>query len=118
MSVLVRRGRRLGNAIIIGGDWNAEVASACMKERFSPTGYYGNSVSNARGAWLQSWAGLHRSILANTLFKKRWGRRWTHTVNGRQRMIDYFLVESRHASEIIDAGVCKSLNMGSDHRAI
>ena len=43
---------------------------------------------------------------------------WTHQQNGRQRVIDYFLVEPRFGRSVTDAGVTGLLDLGSDHRTI
>eukprot|EP00973_Karenia_brevis_P015968 2183212-Karenia_brevis.AAC.1 len=71
MSQIIDKERKLGHIVIIGGDWNAEVASASVQDYANPAGHYGNQIGNSRGAWLQSWAGLKRLVITNTKFKKR-----------------------------------------------
>eukprot|EP00973_Karenia_brevis_P052277 7264888-Karenia_brevis.AAC.1 len=56
MSQIIDRERQKGHIVIVGGDWNAEVASASNHDHRHPVGHYGNPAGNARGAWLQSWA--------------------------------------------------------------
>eukprot|EP00973_Karenia_brevis_P060904 8470747-Karenia_brevis.AAC.1 len=118
LSELLTAERQSGSCIILAGDWNAEVPSNHNPESIHSVGAYGNPVGNARGLWFLSWALSQRLCIVNTKFKKRWGRLWTHAQNGRQRILDYFCVENNRMHEVVDAGVCKALNMGSDHRAL
>ena len=104
---------------IIAGDWNAEVESITVdREPSDAVGRYANARGNQRGDWLKRWATAERILLANTFFKKRWGQRWTHTQNGRQRQIDYILVDSKYRRLVREGNREKALNLGLDHRAI
>ena len=57
-------------------------------------------------------------MVANTRFKKRWGRTWTHKQQGRTCQIDYVCVDAALRGSIVDAGASKHFNMGSDHGAV
>ena len=56
--------------------------------------------------------------MANTIFRKRWGKRWTHTQQHHKRQIDYILLEKKDQSLIKDAEACNLLDLNSDHRAV
>ena len=119
LSSIVRDSRSRKRILIIAGDWNAEVESAGLDyERKDSVGRYANDTGNNRGDWLKRWATSERLVVANTLFKKRWGLRWTHEQHGRRRQIDYILVDSKYRRLIKDAVVEKTLDLGSDHRAV
>ena len=119
LSSIVRDSRSRKRILIIAGDWNAEVESAGLDyERKDFVGRYANATGNNRGDWLKRWATSERLVVANTLFKKRWGLRWTHEQHGRRRHIDYILVDSKYRRLIKDAVVEKTLDLGSDHRAV
>ena len=64
------------------------------------------------------WAQEQKLIIANTVFKKRWGLRWTHCQQGRKRQIDYFCLDTCRRQTLLDSGVFRVLNMNSDHRAV
>ena len=82
---LARKDRR---RIVLGGDWNAEVASATGND-IGAAGRFTNPIRSARGDWLAAWAQQHDFKIANKFFDKRWDNTWTHQQNGRQRVIDY-----------------------------
>ena len=88
ISTLVKEARSAKRMTILGGDWNAEVESAAW-ESHATVGAFANPKGNARGEWLHRWATSERLIIANTLFKKRWGCRWSHIQHGRKRTIEY-----------------------------
>eukprot|EP00973_Karenia_brevis_P074522 10356361-Karenia_brevis.AAC.1 len=49
ISQITGKERALGHQVVIGGDWNAEVASSNWDQKHHPVGAYGNQLSNARG---------------------------------------------------------------------
>ena len=87
-------------AVLIAGDWNSELESITGNIN-AAVGSYANEESNARGCWFQRWATLEKLVIANTLFKKRWGRRWSHTQKGRKRVIDYICVDRRLRKHLV-----------------
>ena len=115
LEALHEEARKKKRIFIFGGDWNAEVRSA---EDDPAVGKYSNAIGNARGDWLRRWATSEKLVLANTLFKKRWGRLWTHLQHNRARIIDYMGVDIKHRNLIQDAGASKHVDLGSDHRAV
>eukprot|EP00973_Karenia_brevis_P016737 2293132-Karenia_brevis.AAC.1 len=50
LSDVIKLERKRGHLVIVGGDWNAEVASASDAAAQGSVGQYGNPVGNARGA--------------------------------------------------------------------
>eukprot|EP00973_Karenia_brevis_P032998 4554803-Karenia_brevis.AAC.1 len=117
LDVLLRDARARQRIFIVGGDWNAEVASSTDHPS---VGKFANELGNPRGDWMKTWATSQRLVLANTVFSKRWGRRWTHrsAATGRARQIDYVCVDAKYREAIQDAYVYSKLNLGSDHRAV
>ena len=114
---LLDEARRLRLVVIIGADCNAEVGGLSGKSR--SYGGFGNPICNERGHWLQAWAEASRLALTNTWFKKKWSKTWTHaSSSGRQRQIDYILVDRWQLQFVTDAEVIKTLDMGSDHKAL
>ena len=117
ISTLVKEARSAKRMTILGGDWNAEVESAAW-ESHATVGAFANPKGNARGEWLHRWATSERLIIANTLFKKRWGCRWSHIQHGRKRTIDYICMDRCLRHKMADAGASKQIDLGSDHRAV
>eukprot|EP00973_Karenia_brevis_P071023 9867874-Karenia_brevis.AAC.1 len=120
LSEELRIARKTKRQIILAGDWNAEVQNAATgsDDPKRAEGQYANSGGNQRGQWLTNWAREHKLLIANSWFKKRWGRRWTHKQNGRQRVIGYFCTDRDRRHQLLDSEVCRELDMNSDHRAI
>eukprot|EP00973_Karenia_brevis_P020620 2830589-Karenia_brevis.AAC.1 len=61
---------------------------------------------------------MQKLVLANTCFKKRWGLTWTHIQNNRKRQIDFWILDLKFKHCMVDAAVCKKIDLGSDHRAV
>ena len=117
LSVLFKEARELGRIIVLGGDLNAEVQSRECGEA-SSVGQCANICGNERGEWLESWATREHMVVANTVFRKRWGKVWTHIQKSRKRQIDYRLVERKRRRHVIDASATKLVSLGSDHRGV
>lgn len=83
ISEIIKPARKKGFQVIVGGDFNAEVASA--EDADVTVGKYTNPSGNVRGFTLQHWASKEHLVLSNTLFRKRWGKIWTHKQHGRER---------------------------------
>eukprot|EP00973_Karenia_brevis_P008082 1095156-Karenia_brevis.AAC.1 len=118
LSNFIGEARRAKRVVIIGGDWNAEAQSAMSSGDSGAVGEFANPFGNDRGDWLVRWATAERLILCNTLFKKRWGKIWTHRQGDRERQIDYLCIDAKHRDLVRDAGVSRLLDLGSDHRAV
>ena len=86
-----------------------EVPDTCI-------GKFANSFGNARGDLLRQWFTSQRTVLANTMFEKRWGMLWTHRHGDRERQIDYLGVSIWWP--IQDASICKHVDIGADHHAV
>eukprot|EP00973_Karenia_brevis_P078956 10957968-Karenia_brevis.AAC.1 len=56
--------------------------------------------------------------IMNTMFRKRWEHAWTHTQDGRMRIIDYILADMKAYKHISDIRACDCIDLGSDHRAL
>jgi hypothetical protein len=110
---LAKKDRR---RIIFGGGWSAEVASTT--DGSGAVGRFANPVGNPRGEWLAAWAQQQGLKLANAFFDKRWRNLWTHRQSGRERVVDYFLIEAKYFSTVTDAGTTDILDLGSDHRTV
>ena len=103
---------------MVAGDFNAKVASA--KGEDAAVGKYANKVGNARGHTMHHWVNKEHLVIANTIFKKRAGKIWSHKVTqtGRKRLIDYICIDRSLRREILDGHATNELDLGSDHRAI
>ena len=118
LSILIKEGRREKRMLLFGGDWNAEVRSSLGNSRDNAVGHYANEKGNARGEWLKQWAQSMGLMLANTFFKKTWGKTWTHAQHGRERQIDYVGLDKTYFQNVVDSEACDCIDMGSDHRAV
>ena len=98
LSSIVRNARSRKRLLLVAGDWNAEVESGSNDDHTHKemVGRYANHSGNYRGDMLKRWAMAERMVIANTLFKKRWGLRWTHVQHGRQQLLDYICVDSTY----------------------
>eukprot|EP00973_Karenia_brevis_P065478 9097762-Karenia_brevis.AAC.1 len=88
---IILEARKRNHVILIAGDWNAEAPSSTTPGLDGSVGRFANSQGNVRGEWLKQWAETSGFVLANSIFKKRWGHTWTHEQRGRKRQIDYLL---------------------------
>jgi hypothetical protein len=61
---------------------------------------------------------MNELVIANTIFEKTWTQKWTHSIDGRKRTIDYILIEKALMKYLIDAEATDILDLGSDHRAV
>ena len=114
---LIAEAKAAGYTIIIGADCNAEAGG--VQGLCAALGSFGNESSSARGEWLKAWAEKSNLLLANTVFKKRWDKIWTHaSTSGRQRQIDYILVERSKRSDVRNAEATVDISAGSDHKAV
>ena len=118
ISSLLQEARKSERIILLSGDWNAEVQSDPGPTLDSAVGPYANASGNQRGMWLANWAQKENLAIANTFFRKRWGKVWTHSQNGRRRQIDYCMVEKKRWSSVEDARSGNFVDMGSDHRGV
>ena len=110
------KGRRL--AYIIGGDFNAEIGERQPGEDERVLGRHGRGPRNGRGEAMAKWAWMKSMAVTSTMFAKRKSKQWTHIQKGRQRTIDYLLVERDNRNAVQDVEVWRRLNLGSDHRAV
>ena len=102
---------------IIGADCNAEVGST--DESTITLGKFGLGETNSRGRWLTSWATVQNLVIANTHFEKPANKLSTFTSpNGRQRQIDYFLVDRRVRGALRDCEATSEVHIDSDHKAL
>ena len=102
---------------IIAADWNAEVGSWRADEGYKSLGMHAEGHRNQRGEWMLAWTSLHNLIIANSYFRKRWAKQWTHLQAGRERIIDYVCLDARLKRFLVDGEACESPDLGSDHRA-
>ena len=117
LDVEISEAKKSKYKIILGADCNAEVGG--FGRQCNSYGGFGNEFSNARGDWLKAWADRAGLVLINTHFRKQPDKLWTHTsTNGRNRQIDYLMVEARQRCNVKDTEVTSKLDMGSDHRAL
>ena len=110
--------RKKQRIVILGGDWNAEAGQRQPGEQDMSIGIHGAGSRNARGEVFVKWAALKRLVIMNSMFRKRFENAWTHTQAGRHRILDYFLVDVRYYKQVLDVGVLRELDLGSDHRSV
>ena len=117
LDVAVKEARAARRHVMLGGDFNAEAKSTGYHTECKSVGRFANPDGNLRGEWLVAWAGYHDLRIANTLLQKRWEKRWTHRQHGRERIIDYILIDRRLRRRLYNSEVCTEIDMGSDHRS-
>ena len=80
MDSLIDEGRRCAKHVMICGDFNAVVGTACAGDDHDVIGPYGFGERNTRGRWLLEWASSHNLVLID----KTLTNEWTHAKDGRQ----------------------------------
>jgi hypothetical protein len=114
MDAVIHEARARGHNILIAGDWNAEVGGGLPGDCEYCIGRHGQGVRNLRGSMLVSWCFGQSLCIANTFFRKQWRSYWTHCHDGRERAIDYFLVDSSLRKWLVNVESCDALDLGSD----
>ena len=102
------------NFLVILGDFNARLGPQDAPFTF-------HDSTNANGEHLAALLVEHGLLAANTLFKKRLGKRWTFRDRGTNtlRQLDYVLVRRKWRSSVLNAEPYSSFHtVGSDHRVV
>ncbi len=102
------------NFLTILGDFNARLGPAD-----APFPYHDST--NRNGAFLTAFCMEHELLAANTLFRKRRGKRWTFQdrATGMLRQLDYILVRKKWRNSILNAEPYSTFSsVGSDHRVV
>ena len=102
------------NFLVILGDFNARLGP-----EDAPFTYH--SSTNSNGEHLSALLVEHGLLAANTLFRKRMGKRWTYKDRGTNalRQLDYVLVRRKWRTSILDAEPYSTFQtVGSDHRVV
>ena len=102
------------NTMSIAGDFNDQLRPAIGAERMS-VGQYTLNESNKRGDWVKHWLMFQNYVAPNTMFRKKTDKQATfRATGGRDKQLDYLLVERRSMRPCTDA---EANDMGSDHRS-
>ena len=101
------------NLLMILGDMNAKISSAHTKHAL-------NKKTNENGTRLIELTCEKSLMIANTMFQKRTGKRWTfEDPKGNRSILDYILVNNKWKNSIINTEVYSSFaSVGSDHRVV
>ncbi|KAJ8398095.1 hypothetical protein AAFF_G00431720 [Aldrovandia affinis] len=102
------------NFLIILGDFNARLGP-----EDAPFTYHTNT--NRNGEHLAALLTEHELLAANTLFRKRMGKRWTFQdrATSMRRQLDYILVRRKWRKSILNAESYSTFDsLGSDHRVV
>ena len=108
------RGVPAHNFLAILGDFNARIG-----QEDAPFPYH--ESTNRNGAYLTALLMEHQLLAANTMFRKRIGKRWTFQdrASGMQRQLDYILVRQKWRNSILNAEPYSTFSsVGSDHRVV
>ncbi|KAJ8403068.1 hypothetical protein AAFF_G00359840 [Aldrovandia affinis] len=96
------------------GDFNARLGP-----EDAPFTYHTNT--NRNGEHLAALLTEHELLAANTLFRKRMGKRWTFQdrATSMRRQLDYILVRKKWRKSILNAESYSTFDsVGSDHRVV
>ena len=102
------------NFLAILGDFNARLGP-----EDTPFPYHDST--NRNGAYLTAFLTEHELLAANTIFRKRTGKRWTFRdrATGMLRQLDYILVRKKWRNSIMNAEPYSTFSsVGSDHRVV
>ncbi|KAJ8384466.1 hypothetical protein AAFF_G00204870 [Aldrovandia affinis] len=101
------------NFLIILGDFNARLGP-----EDAPFTYHTNT--NRNGEHLAALLTEHELLAANTLFRKRMGKRWTFQdrATSMRRQLDYILVRRKWKSILNAESYSTFDSVGSDHRVV
>ncbi|KAK1883300.1 Craniofacial development protein 2 [Dissostichus eleginoides] len=102
------------NFLAILGDFNARLGP-----EDAPNPYHDST--NRNGAYLMALLMEHELLAANTMFRKRTGKRWTFQdrATGMLRQLDYILVRQKWRNSILNAELYSTFSsVGSDHRVV
>ena len=100
---------------IIAGYINAESGPGIGAERIS-VGQYTHNESNKRGDWLKHWLVIQNYVALNTVFTKRPDKQATcRSSLGKEKQLDYMLVDRRNMRHFRDAEENDMIDMGCDH---
>ena len=108
------RGVPAHNFLAILGDFNARIGP-----EDAPFPYHDST--NRNGTYLTALLMEHQLLAANTMFRKRTGKRWTFQdrASGMQRQLDYILVRQKWRNSILNAEPYSTFSsVGSDHRVV
>ncbi|KAJ3591155.1 hypothetical protein NHX12_009102 [Muraenolepis orangiensis] len=102
------------NFLVMLGDFNARLGP-----EDAPFTYHNNT--NRNGEYLSALLTEHELLAANTLFRKRMGKRWTFQdrASGMLRQLDYILVRRKWRSSVLNAESYSTFDsVGSDHQVV
>ena len=101
------------NLLAVVGDWNAKIGPAHVK-------FAHDKRTNENGTRLLDLTCEKSLIIANTLFQKRMGKRWSfEDPKGNRYLLDYILFNSKWKNSIQNAECYSSFaSTGSDHRIV
>ncbi|XP_056102439.1 craniofacial development protein 2-like [Rhinichthys klamathensis goyatoka] len=108
------RGVPTHNFLAILGDFNARLGPEDV-----PFPYHDST--NRNGTYLTAFLTEHELLAANTIFRKRTGKRWTFRdrASGMLRQLDYILVRKKWRNSIMNAEPYSTFSsVGSDHRVV
>ena len=119
-----------GEIVVTGADMNASVGTCRTVEGHleddmdgvcdDAVGRYGIKHRTNTGTRLLMFCGLENLRLPISFFRKPRGayRTWTHPRSGLPYQLDHWLINSRDAKRVIDAGTTQRLSVNSDHKSI
>ncbi|KAJ8373004.1 hypothetical protein AAFF_G00272410 [Aldrovandia affinis] len=102
------------NFLAILGDFNARLGPEDARFPY-------HDSTNRNGAYLTALLMEHELLPANTMFRKRTGKRWTFQdrASGMLRQLDYILVRQKWRNSILNAEPYSTFSsVGSDHRVV
>ena len=102
------------NFLAILGDFNARLG-----QKDAP--YTFHEDTNRNGTYLAALLLEQELLAANTMFRKRTGKRWTFQdrPTGMRRQLDYILVRRKWRNSVLNAEPYNTFNsVGSDHRVV
>ncbi|XP_049332441.1 uncharacterized protein LOC125800254 [Astyanax mexicanus] len=102
------------NFLAILGDFNARLGPEDV-----PFPYHDST--NRNGCYLAAFLTEHELLAANTIFRKRAGKRWTFRdrATGALRQLDYILVRRKWRNSVMNAEPYSTFcSVGSDHRVV
>ncbi|XP_061759477.1 uncharacterized protein LOC133554569 [Nerophis ophidion] len=108
------RGVTAHNFLAILGDFNARLGPEDAPFRY-------HDSTNHNGTYLTAFLMEHELLTANTIFRKRTGKRWTFRdrASGTLRQLDYILVRKKWRNSILNAEPYSTFSsVGSDHRVV
>ena len=115
---LCESGKRLNRSIWAFGDWNAVAGLRQSGEDNRIIGSHGIGQRNQRGDSMIAWATLNGLSIVNTMFRKQFGKLWTHDNGLNLRQIDYGMIQRSRQYSVLDAEACNNVNVGADHRSV